>query len=477
MQKIHKINLYVAWICVVVLSLTTFFSYGTDRKSVYGIAVMVVTGIILTVTYQLKIDDYKKALIIILTPSYALLVYAIVVGGNAIAFLGAFVTLGMTIRYFDKRLIKIYSISFIIVCVLCIIVDYRIIDPYGLISGISKLVIFTAACCLMYMGTAYGEGKIHEAKEMLAMVEKNREIANDVAKNLNESIIKCTDEVSLTTKEAVTVKQAADQMSQVVEETSQAIIRVSEKVNTSTEQISLNYDYAKQLEERFGEVNEAVTASNEEAENVKVSVSQMSETVGGAKEATTGLLQRMEQITGILEQINSIASQTNLLSLNASIEAARAGEQGRGFAVVANEIRDLSEQSRMAANNIQSILETLANTTKDVAEKITDGADAAESSVGNIAQLLQLLEKIDVSTKGATEVVNKEYQIIEKVKNEFDDIQEELQNVVATSEENAAMIVNISDSIGTQTDAIENLSRSIGELKDASGELEQKFSN
>ena len=99
-------------------------------------------------------------------------------------------------------------------------------------------------------------------------------------------------------------------MEQVVDESSRAVQTVSEKLNMAKEHIDRNYSYAQQLEQRFAEVNDAVLSGNKEAEMVRNSMLEMSETVGNASDATSGLLEQMDKISGILNDINAIAGQT-----------------------------------------------------------------------------------------------------------------------------------------------------------------------
>lgn len=201
----------------------------------------------------------------------------------------------------------------------------------------------------------------------------------------------------------------------------------------------------------------------------------MEQTVNSARESTDSLLTEMDKITSILGEINSIASQTNLLSLNASIEAARAGEHGRGFAVVADEIRALSEESSKAANNIQEILKWLVDTTSQVSKEITAGATAAASSVEMVDGLLNVFTNINTTTEEANQIVEEEYQIIDHVKDHFSHIQNEIETLVATSEENSATIQNITETISSQNNSIKNISSEIELLSTLSTDLESHF--
>ena len=183
----------------------------------------------------------------------------------------------------------------------------------------------------------------------------------------------------------------------------------------------------------------------------------------------------MKRITDILGEINAIASQTNLLSLNASIEAARAGEHGRGFAVVADEIRSLSEQSTAAADNIKDILNGLAVTTNDVSSKINAGAQAAVEGVEKMSSLLEVFEGIRKSTEDAHGVVREEYEVIENVKRDFEEIHGEIETLVATTEENTAMITNIAESIAKQRDSVGDVETEIVNISDLSDTLKNNF--
>ena len=308
-------------------------------------------------------------------------------------------------------------------------------------------------------------------------MQENTAVANRIAFNLNREIVECGTQVEEVTSHAQSVKTSAEQMEQVVDESSRAIQTVSEKLNTAKEQIDKNYDYAQQLEQSFAEVTQAVNDGNKEAKTVQKSMLEMSETVGQASDATAGLLEQMNTITGILNDINAIAGQTNLLSLNASIEAARAGEHGKGFAVVADQIRVLSEDSRKSADSIKEIILALTETVNGVVDKISAGADAAKTSSVQIEDLIGKLDTVNNSAESATVVVKEEYDVIGEVKRQFDDIQEELDTVAATSEENASMVAEIGNNIVNQTDYVMKLSGSIGSLKEASQKLEEHFND
>ena len=109
-----------------------------------------------------------------------------------------------------------------------------------------------------------------------------------------------------------------------------------------------------------------------------------------------------QNVLAIISIIEAIASETNLLSLNASIEAARAGEQGKGFVVVAREIQNLAKQSKQAMVQVQETIDSILAETTDLQDAMQRGMDAAQDGVRRVAQASSSFDAIVTQSKGVT---------------------------------------------------------------------------
>ena len=153
----------------------------------------------------------------------------------------------------------------------------------------------------------------------------------------------------------------------------------------------------------------------------------------------------------IISDIAKIASETNLLSLNAAIEAARAGEAGRGFAVVAEQIRKLAEQSAQSAVDTRTLIEGSLR-------EVDDGNLAAESAAGAIEEVVEGIKNIAEASNRLSETLNEQAKAMNQAEAGVNQISEVVQSnsaaaqeSSATSEELSAQATTLSDLVGRFT--------------------------
>jgi aerotaxis receptor len=152
---------------------------------------------------------------------------------------------------------------------------------------------------------------------------------------------------------------------------------------------------AHQANALVGKVQQVSAEGLQALATTQSSVNQLHEELNANHQVLAQLTGDSQKISGILAVISQIADQTNLLSLNAAIEAARAGEQGRGFAVVADEIRALAQKTRSSTGEINDMIQALLQTTRRLANGMTQGAQTSERCQQHMSTTTEVLNQIN----------------------------------------------------------------------------------
>ena len=213
--------------------------------------------------------------------------------------------------------------------------------------------------------------------------------------------------------------EGATEQAGAVEELQATITSITENIEKAADQAHESYVQAKQYAD--------------EADNSRAQMTAM-------VDAMTRINETSKNIENIISEIEDIASQTNLLSLNASIEAARAGEAGRGFAVVADQIRQLAEQSTKSAVDTRELIEGSL-------EEIAEGNKAADKAAASIETVVEGIGKIAESSKNISQVSRDQATAMDQAEQGVNQISEVVQANSATSEELSAQAVSLDELI------------------------------
>ncbi|WXL23968.1 methyl-accepting chemotaxis protein [Ectopseudomonas mendocina] len=266
-------------------------------------------------------------------------------------------------------------------------------------------------------------------------------------------------------------RKTADQSAVIANQTSNGMqqqFREVDQVATAFQEMSATaHDVANNAAQAADSARNADQASKEGMIVIAQTTSAievLANEMNVAMQEVEGLAESSEKIGTVLEVIRSIAEQTNLLALNAAIEAARAGDAGRGFAVVADEVRNLAKRTQDSVEEIRLVIEGLQSGTKEVVDTMHSSHRQAQSSVEQVEQAVDALNRI-----------NQAVSLITDMNMQIASAAEEQSSVAEEINRNVASIRDVTEAISAQAQESAQISHDLNKLANNQQALMDQF--
>lgn len=306
------------------------------------------------------------------------------------------------------------------------------------------------------------------------MVIRFRELIGSIQEGSNQTFEMSGELVEMSNQTTIATEEVASTILSITEETSAQLLETQKMTQDATELadlLSKMEGIIVTIGNYMDETNTANGINEQSVQSVSVSWKQVNDEMAVLMTSIYEVTNAVKEVETMTKAINAIADQTNLLALNASIEAARAGEHGRGFAVVADEVRKLAEQSNVASNNIQNIIQTIATKSDEMLENVKGTTELGSQQTAMVQKAMD--SSITVSDKIllVAEQIGHLFMMADEVNMKRDSLVTSTDHILQGAEINAASIEEVSANTEEILATIEEMSSNIQQLMQASEHL------
>jgi len=243
-----------------------------------------------------------------------------------------------------------------------------------------------------------------------------------------------------------------------------------EDIEVCKEQIRALLDNIHHFEDVLKENESNIKAMSSEILSIK-------DSAYATNEVFDGIQKQMEEIVKVVEQLKSIASSTNMLSLNASIEAARAGAAGAGFAVVAEKVQQLAIDSNKCSNLVEQIVVNMETQVEKTRKQMTESTENVDSSLASIDALNKGFHELLTSFTALYENIAEHDTSVGNLSESFDHIHNSVSDMASYSEKNQTSIYDIADSIKVYGSSVEQMGSDTEVIRQLVLSMEEEISN
>lgn len=332
--------------------------------------------------------------------------------------------------------------------------------------------IFTMLCArtAAMLSNLMGAEKQQKLLEhMQRMKEKSSETADDM--------ISMVGELSMVTDSSMKANEQIAQESTLMLQGFADNSRQIENMNEQIQQITLKLDELSSMNHQISslaqQVNENTRENQKRMDTAIDSMQKIDESTNECKTVIQKLGEESKEIIGIVRVITGISAQTTILALNASIEAARAGEHGKGFSVVATEIRQLSEQTKNAVENIEEIINQVTANTQEAVAAMEQSAGLTRIGMESIRNAGDSAMVITDFNGKMSEQISDMDKIAETVGKMSGEIAAGMEQISSNTHQNYSAIEHVTAATEENSAGTESVVQMVDQIRGLAEKLEQ----